>query len=137
MVGVVQFNTCVTVVVSKVPREVVVSRGIQVNPRVEVVQGVVASKVVPGSAGDVDTIYTVVVSEIAVEVVVVRVFNSNSGDIVEPCVVPIQVVVIATRPEVNTELLVRRGPRGSVCGVESEEVTGLSCSVQYLRNGCC
>ena len=96
-VGVVQFNTCVTVVVSKVPREVVVSRGIQVNPRVEVVQGIVASKVVPGSAGDVDTIDAVVVSEITGEVVVVRVVNRNSCNVVEPCVVPIQVVVIATR----------------------------------------
>ena len=83
----------------------------------------IASQVVPGGRFQHNPDTAIIIGKITCEVVVVRVFNMDSGDVVEPCVVPVQVVVIATRLEVNTELLVWRGSLCTIRRVEGEEVT--------------
>ena len=90
-------NTCITVVVGKVSGEVVVGRSyLQVYTIVAVVLCKVTGKVIPCSTGDVDAVDAVVVGIVIDQVVVVRVVNLYTGDIIEPCIVSNQVVVIAT-----------------------------------------
>ena len=56
------------------------------------------------------------------QVVVVRVFYLDTRDVIEPCIVPDNVIVVTSGLEVNTELLVGVSTGCSVSRVESEEV---------------